>query len=108
MTVTIGRIVHFIERAGAEPLPAIVVKVWSDTCINLHIFPDVPCKSPHLVTSVVNFEGAEPRWMWPPRAAALHSPDATPPAWQPPPPQTHEAPADAPADAPEAVELPKD
>jgi desulfoferrodoxin (superoxide reductase-like protein) len=32
---TVGRIVHFYEAPGAEPEAAIVIKVWSDTCVNL-------------------------------------------------------------------------
>lgn len=36
MKPSIGRIVHFVHN-GVH-LPAIVTKVWSDTCVNLHVF----------------------------------------------------------------------
>ena len=38
MKPTIGRIVHFTE--DGQPLPAIITKVHSDTCVNLQVFYD--------------------------------------------------------------------
>lgn len=43
MQVTIGRIVHVrIGGEDAEPVlrPALVVRVWGDTCVNLQVFLD--------------------------------------------------------------------
>lgn len=38
-TPTLGRIVHFVLGDGTVR-PAIVTHVWSDTCINAHVFLD--------------------------------------------------------------------
>lgn len=37
---TVGRIVNFVMGDGETIRPAIVVRVWSDTCINLRAFLD--------------------------------------------------------------------
>lgn len=36
---TIGRIV-WVKKANIDEMPAIIVKVWTDTCINVTAFPD--------------------------------------------------------------------
>lgn len=38
MKPTIGRIVHFVQN-GVH-YPALIVKVWTDTCVNLRVFPN--------------------------------------------------------------------
>jgi hypothetical protein len=41
--VTVGRIVHYVLKDGPNKgtcRPAIVVRVWSDTCVNLQVFTD--------------------------------------------------------------------
>lgn len=41
--LTEGRIVHFVlpdGRSKGQHRPAIVVKVWSDECVNLTVFTD--------------------------------------------------------------------
>ena len=46
MKPTIGRIVHFVQKKPAGygdalvHLPAIIVGVWGDTCVNLQVFTD--------------------------------------------------------------------
>ena len=46
MKPTIGRIVHFVQKKPAGygdalvHLPAIIVAVWGDTCVNLQVFAD--------------------------------------------------------------------
>lgn len=78
MTPTIGRIVHFrpadgdtaarnnySDSAAEVILPAIITRVWSDTCVNLTIFPDNA--APFTRTSVT-FGEAKFGWEWPPRA----------------------------------------
>ena len=46
MKPTIGRIVHFVQKKPAGygdalvHLPAIIVAVWGDTCVNLQVFTD--------------------------------------------------------------------
>lgn len=70
MKPTIGRIVHFqpaIEGAGVHP--AIITKVWSDTCVNLQVFGDgILDAQGNLPTSVVEgAPGTARSWFWPPR-----------------------------------------
>ena len=46
MKPTIGRIVHFVQKKPAMfgdvlvHLPAIIVVVWGETCVNLQVFTD--------------------------------------------------------------------
>ena len=48
MKPTIGRLVHFVqkkpsiygENAGVVHLPAIIVAVWGESCVNLQVFTD--------------------------------------------------------------------
>lgn len=73
ITPTVGRIVLFKSTDpanvgnGANEVPAIVTRVWSDTCINCTVFRDAA--SPVAVTSVVytdDFEasGQGVGWRW--------------------------------------------
>lgn len=74
MTVTVGRIVHYVESPPGEayappakPHPAIVTKVWSDTCVNLTVFFDG--RPPEPRTSVMRApDWGGGQWDWPPRA----------------------------------------
>lgn len=82
MKPTIGRIVHFVQKKpasygeGVVHLPAIIVAVCGETCVNLQVFTDgsnsegehyLPAK---WVTSA-SYDGTEnpqPRtWHWPER-----------------------------------------
>lgn len=67
---TVGRIVHFWQFApDAEPMPAIIVHVWSDDCVNLRIFRDSPPADDEYVTSVVRCkQGDKWGWDWPARS----------------------------------------
>lgn len=61
----IGRVVHFIHPASREHWPAMITRVWSDECVNLHVLPD---NGPAFcVTSIeLDTEREEPRsWHWP-------------------------------------------
>lgn len=46
MKPTIGRIVHFVQKKPAGygdalvHLPAIIVSVWGESCVNLQVFTD--------------------------------------------------------------------
>ncbi len=61
--MTVGRIVHYHEDAD-NVSPAIVVKVWSETLVNLQVFTDDGAGSTTHRTSVA--EGSEPGcWSWP-------------------------------------------
>jgi hypothetical protein len=82
MKPTIGRIVHFVQKKPAGygdalvHLPAIIVAVWSDTCVNLQVFTDGTNSDPEetnrvkWVTSATldETETPQPRtWHWPER-----------------------------------------
>ena len=69
---SIGRIVLFRSAPsnGTVEHPAIITRVWSDTCVNLTVFQDFG--EPILKTSVnqnESLDGAnqELAWRWPPR-----------------------------------------
>ena len=71
MKPTIGRIVLFRshDSNGVKEHPAIINRVWSDTCVNLTVFPD--CGAPVCKTSVTLNEDMEDAnshyaWRWPP------------------------------------------
>jgi hypothetical protein len=84
MKPTIGRIVHFVQKRpapygdGTLVLPAIVVAVWGDTCVNLQVFTDSGNSeggdngnlAMKWITSVSLDESADPAprtWHWPER-----------------------------------------
>ena len=58
MKPTIGRIVHFVQKKPAGygdalvHLPAIIVAVWGDTCVNLKVFTDGTNSDPAETNSV--------------------------------------------------------
>jgi hypothetical protein len=71
---SIGRIVLFRTHAsnGALEHPAIITRVWSDTCVNLSVFPDFGEPQPR--TSVNQNESLDGpnqdyAWRWPPRVS---------------------------------------
>jgi len=82
MKPTIGRVVIYrqplpeIEKPwnGTAEHPAIITRVWSDTCVNLHVFCDanpsiVRCsvvQLPELPADVKNVSGNS-GWRWPDR-----------------------------------------
>lgn len=76
---SMGRIVHYVmthQRGSGQPFeecPAIITRVWSDTCVNLHLLRDHD-QSHHdqqqgdKPTSVMFDEAGAPRsWHWPER-----------------------------------------
>ncbi len=71
MKPSLGRIVLFRSELsnGALEHPAIITRVWSDTCVNLTVFLDFG--APSLKTSVTFDESEAPSaqysWRWPPR-----------------------------------------
>lgn len=82
MKPTIGRIVHFVQKKPAGygeqlvTLPAIIVSVWSDTCVNLQIFTDRINSDESNMSSIKwetsisldENENPQPRtWHWPPK-----------------------------------------
>lgn len=86
MKPTVGRIVHFVQPrpvgyGGGEKihLPAMVVAVWTDTCVNLQVFTDGSNSEPGFssnppsvkwITSAMYSGDADPglyTWHWPER-----------------------------------------
>ena len=72
MKPSLGRIVLFrsLDSNSAKEHPALITRVWSDTCVNLTIFPDngiMVCKTS--VNQNESLEGLnqELAWRWPPR-----------------------------------------
>lgn len=66
MKPSVGRIVLFSE--GGTEAPAIVTRVWSDSCVNLQPFPVDRFPGEH--TSVCFAEqpsSVGSSWRWPPR-----------------------------------------
>ncbi len=72
---TVGRIVHYHPteaekqqigggNTDADPLPAVIVRVWSDTCINLKVLTDGP--NDLWITSAM-LDGGAHTWEWPVR-----------------------------------------
>jgi hypothetical protein len=49
---SIGRIVHFVQN-GVH-YAALIVKVWSETCVNLQVFPN---GSDHIVSGALDSTG---------------------------------------------------
>lgn len=53
---------------GAEPLPAIITKVWSDDCVNLRVFADDTGPLPwHSSVPLLDEHNRAYAWEWPPR-----------------------------------------
>lgn len=82
MKPTIGRIVHYrLNQDDANLLggnsrkgdivPAIVVRVWSDECVNLKVFGDGPTDAWKTSSTLLNEtrknETEDPGWFWPAR-----------------------------------------
>jgi hypothetical protein len=74
MKPTIGRIVIYhpskdhsdgvLQNGGAADVPAVIVAVWSETCVNLKVLTDAPHDA--WVTSRCLGPG-EGEWSWPER-----------------------------------------
>ncbi len=65
---TVGRIVHYNEHVMGDVVPraAIVIRVWTGTCVNLKVFTE---DGDHVRTSVTMSEDGTPgTWSWPPRS----------------------------------------
>lgn len=73
MKPTVGRIVHYCPTEGeryatmGEPIAAIIVKVWSDECVNLKLFTDSDIAA-HMSSVPFDIEHGEMSWNWPPRS----------------------------------------
>lgn len=74
MKPTIGRIVYYTfvnhgdgpDQGQSQTVPAIIVAVWSDTCVNLRVFQD-GAAAPLWRTSVVgrSVSSGGDYWDWP-------------------------------------------
>lgn len=77
MKPTVGRIVHYISLRGPDGSypdnahsPAVITRVWTDTCVNLAVFEDASVSGVRFVTSCVQDESSTPAlytWHWPER-----------------------------------------
>lgn len=64
---SIGRIVHFYDADMPDsPVAAIIVRVWSDTCVNLRTFGDHAFVG-YETSVVLDDAAANKYWSWPPR-----------------------------------------
>ena len=59
----VGRIVHVIvdpkRNNGSDVAPAMITRVWSDTCVNLRVIPDYYPGPEEWLTSVPLYESRE-------------------------------------------------
>ena len=72
MKPSLGRIVLFrsLDSNGTKEHPALVTRVWSDTCVNLTVFPDygdVITKTSINQNESLEGPNQELAWRWPPR-----------------------------------------
>ncbi len=73
MKPTVGRIVHYYPQDGDrfgtmdEPIAAVIVRVWSEECVNLRLLPDSD-DSPHVSSVPLDENCGAYSWSWPPRA----------------------------------------
>ena len=69
MKPSIGRIVlfHGFDSNGSKEHPAIITRVWTDTCVNLSVFADYGGLT--LKSSAIQDEEMKQDfgWRWPPR-----------------------------------------
>lgn len=67
MKPSIGRIVLYHDNSDQIEHPSVITKVWTDTCVNLTVFPDHGV--PVFNSSVVQDEEMKQvyGWRWPPR-----------------------------------------
>ena len=63
--VSVGRIVHYVAAEGKH-VPAIIVRVWSPTCLNLRVFSDSTDVPGHFTSVSEDPEGKQTyTWHWP-------------------------------------------
>lgn len=60
---SIGRIVHYRDEQGTT-CAAIITTVWTDTCVNLTVFPN---GAPPVCRSSMLLGDGHGQWSWPPR-----------------------------------------
>jgi hypothetical protein len=66
MKPSIGRIVHFVASEGHAP--AIITRVFSDTCVNLRVFRDNGQTPDHYTSVSLDEKGEQSfTWHWPER-----------------------------------------
>ena len=71
---SIGRMVLYMPtqeerggRGGAEYYPAVITRVWSRHCVNLHVLADAGPAFP-VTSATLCLAPADRSWCWPPRA----------------------------------------
>lgn len=59
-----GAIVTYVNGVG-EQLPAVVVKIYSDTCVNLRVFEDSTGHLPYVTSVLFDETGVKPlTWLF--------------------------------------------
>jgi hypothetical protein len=66
---SVGRIVLYsrLDSNGRTEHPAIITNVFSDTTVNVTVFPDVAPMSQSRTSVVYNDTPGNHTWRWPPR-----------------------------------------
>lgn len=87
ITPTVGRVVLFRSKdpqmtGGATEVPALVTRVWSDTCVNLQVMRDGHGATPIGVTSVT-YDDSDTMtssycWRWMPYQKAVAAGEIAP------------------------------
>lgn len=74
MKPSVGRIVHVpadpAENNGADVAPAVITRVWSDTCVNVRVLLDsdaIEWRTSVVYTDSFDDDANRHRWTWPPR-----------------------------------------
>lgn len=69
---SVGRIVMYrgLVSNDLSEHPAIITRVWSDTCVNLTIFPDAGLPEPRTSVIMLGGENTTMGWGWPVKISA--------------------------------------
>lgn len=71
MKPTLGRTVHYMlpdGRSKGQLRPAVIVRCWSDTCVNLRVLLDGDNDDGAQEWATSRIEGTDPgTWRWPER-----------------------------------------
>jgi hypothetical protein len=75
ITPTVGRVVLFRQIGEADQVPALITRVWSNSCVNLQVLPDAA--PGYFETSVAywdgEYAGSARTWCWMPYQKAVAS-----------------------------------
>lgn len=66
-TPTVGRVVHYVDHVTGKHFAAVIVHVWSDTCVNLAVFDSNGNLNPKTSVTLDEATAANFTWHWPER-----------------------------------------